>query len=37
MTYLELLAKIEEMIDNGEVDQFDQVDFEKLKNVSEKA
>lgn len=33
MTYLELLGIIEDMIDNGEIDQFDEVDEEKLKKI----
>lgn len=33
MTYLELLATIEDMIDNGEINQFDEVDEEKLKKI----
>ena len=30
MTYLELLIIVSEMIDNEEVNQFDEVDFEKI-------
>lgn len=31
MNYLELLIIVSEMIDNEEVNQFDEVDFEKIK------
>lgn len=37
MTYLELLNKIEDMIDNNEVNQFDEVDVEKIKKVLDKS
>ena len=30
MTYLDLIARLEEMIDDEEVNQFDEVDFEKI-------
>lgn len=30
MNYLELLARIEEMIENEEVNQFDEVDLNKI-------
>lgn len=36
MTYLELLIIISEMIDNEEVNQFDEVDFEKIKKEIKK-
>lgn len=36
MTYLHLLAIIDEMIDNEEIDQFDEVDWDKLKEKDEK-
>lgn len=36
MTYLELLNEIEDMIDNNEVNQFDEVDVEKIKKVLDK-
>ena len=35
MTYLHLLAIIDEMIDNEEIDQFDEVDWDKLKEKDE--
>ena len=37
MTYLELLSKIEDMIDNNEVNQFDEVNIEKIKKMLDKA
>lgn len=37
MTYLELLNEIEDMIDNNEVNQFDEVDVEKIKKMLDKA
>ena len=36
MTYLELLNVIEDMIDNDEVNQFDEVDVEKIKKMLDK-
>lgn len=30
MTYLNLIAELNEAIENGEIDQFDEVDFAKL-------
>ena len=30
MNYLELIVMLEEMLDNEEVNQFDEVDFEKI-------
>lgn len=35
MNYLELLARIEEMIENGEVNQFDEVNLEKIVEKTE--
>ena len=35
MTYLEFLIKLEEMIENGEISQFDTVDEQKIKEVLE--
>lgn len=31
MSYLELISIIDELIENEEVNQFDEVDFEKIK------
>lgn len=31
MTYLELLAMLDEMIENGEINQFDEINLETLK------
>jgi hypothetical protein len=36
MTYLELLNEIEDMIDNNEVNQFDEVNIEKIKKMLDK-
>ena len=36
MMWLELLNAIEEMLDNGEIDQFDQIDMEKLLEIAQK-
>ena len=33
MTWLELLSIIDEMIDQNEIDQFDQIDMEKLQEI----
>jgi len=35
MSYLELIAVIEELIESGNVSQFDKVDWEKLQITSE--
>lgn len=35
MTYLELLAMLDEMIENGEINQFDEVNLEDLKTKME--
>lgn len=37
MTYLLLLAVIYEMLDNGEIDQFDEINWEKIKEKVEKS
>ena len=37
MTYLELLNEIEDMIDNNEVNQFDEINVEKIKKMLDKA
>lgn len=36
MDWLEFLNKIEEMIENGEIDQFDEVDMKKIKKMLDK-
>lgn len=33
MTYLEFLIKLEEMIENDEISQFDNVDEQKIKEI----
>ena len=35
MTYLEFLIKLEEMIENDEISQFDTVDEQKIKEILE--
>ena len=37
MTYLELLNEIEDMIDNNEVNQFDEINVEKIEKMLDKA
>jgi hypothetical protein len=34
--WLELLNAIDEMLENGEIDQFDQIDIEKLLEITQK-
>ena len=36
MNWIEFLNEIEEMIENGEIDQFDKADIEKIKKVLDK-